>query len=539
VTTWSDIGLAISGASSTIAAVNDLFERRPPLDGAEPFRPTYVDPHSAQTVRYVNAATGDDANSGMTPAAPWLNLRTGLIWLQTLIGVNVGAALEIAGDFTAQTAGEQLDLGCFDLNALDLTIDFTAVGPNNFFSRAPRILRARPALVLAVTPIVSAPSVGAALFTTTIAEVLVPSAHVGQFLIGSGLGEWAAIKDNGAGDVTLADSSFDPTLWTAPVGIYQTGATIDAGDGADFFSLATALLTLCNWTVQGIKFRMGAAQSAALRVEGSRIAQFLFCDLTGLDLQPSTYSTFTACYVHDGFLSIAGGSFNFAQCVFRNLTPRFHQSGVFSDINECWWDNCEDFGGGGAFPRFNFVAGNCDFGNSTGNGVTIRNGVSRMVDCLVHDNVGNGVEASDGARLTMFNLAGGTNGGFGLLRKGPATRIDREITSIITGALGDDGISQGAERIIATGTAAVPANSTVTVGPFTRWPAERVDVKGFVTDAIATAAWAQSISPFANFDGVILRFIRTVNPDEFSLEMINVNAAVARGVDWTVTGEGV
>jgi hypothetical protein len=91
-----------------------------------------------------------------------------------------------------------------------------------------------------------------------------------------------------------------------------------------------------------------------------------------------------------------------------------------------------------------------------------------------------------------------------------------------------------APRIVASGTLAIPANTSTSVGPFTRSAGERLFAALFVTEDVASAIWVEDSA--AAGDVVQYFFQRTAIADQLVLSLINNNLLVARTVDWAVLG---
>lgn len=421
--------------------------------GGGPFCPDIAPAHT-ESVRYVNAETGDDGASGNTVDAPWLTLAKGLAWLQRMEGMDRSAILELSGDFVWPS---QLDVGGFDLGATDGTLDFAAVGPDNFGFKSQRQIRARLVEVTDVTVLSSTPDPETGLhLAVEVTEVNADHSLRGKFIVGEGFGEYAAISDNFAGEGNFVSccTSWDPGTWTGDVKVYQCGASITAGVVADSFSLGTRLLALTDWAFSGISFRSAdaAAQPCALSLFGNQIVNLQLCDVAGLQVASGAYAVMYGCVVRDQFLTVDGGSLLWNNSAFLELEILCHAGGCFADVVECVFDACtQPWGGGVGLSHFQYAALRSHFQNADGcSGVRIAHGISRLTDCRVSDNGLDGIEVSDGAQAVLANVSGSGNGGFGV-RVTNGSQIRATGGTNLTGTSGD--VSLGAAGSKAWGTA--------------------------------------------------------------------------------------
>lgn len=386
----------------------------------------------ASAIRYLRPG-GDNANDGTTPATAWAGdasgLKKALEW-QAVVSTNRSQIIDLTG--CSITLAEQLNLGTGSLGGASTRYDFAETGPNNFLSR--EICQLRSELTQVVSPITITgvtPDGTSGLYTTVnVANALTPNAHRGQFLVGSGYLEYAAIQSNGAGTLSLC-TTVDPQTWTAPIGIYDTGATITAGDDADPFSNATVLQALCGWSLSGIHFASTAnAKATALDLQGpGPYVAMQLCHVDGLGIgEGSAYALIDACFL-DGnaaanALGINGMSYILRSSYLYQLDNIFHASSTYSDLIDCIVEGGTAWGGGVSLSRFNFNAQNCNFLSNTTGGVQIKAGPSAMSNCVCSNNTGAGVTVTDGAHAVLSNVDGTGNSTYGIaLTNGAFARV--------------------------------------------------------------------------------------------------------------------
>lgn len=400
-------------------------------------------PYGDQSIRYVNATTGNDANDGLTPATAWQTLDKGLSSF-AIAAVDKSWVLDLTGTFTITNT---LNLGGTMLAGLNYDLDLAATGPSNFISKSSCQLRATPTAV--VTPIGitgSSTQATTGLYTINVSNVLVAGAHAGQMLLGAGLAEWARIIDNGVGSITVATTT-NPSTWTAPVGIYTEGATISAGDAANFFEGATYLVALCDWAFTGIAFTSNAgAKFAALEVIANAPIYFTQCSFDGLYMRGGPgYVTFDACdfyssggggaqgYNHDGSTVIV------RQSTFRDLEFLCHgssDSGNNSFIQCGFIDGLLPFGGGNVESQFSFSMNQCFFDGFASDAIHALFGNSRIQNTRIENTTGDAIQ-TENCLLTVTNVDGTTgNTAYGIrILNGAQVNVDAGTS--VTGASGD------------------------------------------------------------------------------------------------------
>lgn len=400
-------------------------------------------PIHTEEERFVDATAGDDDNDGLSFATAWQTLDHALEWLQ-VAGMQQSRILTIRGDFTV---AHQLNVGGASLGGTDGTFNTSATVPDNWVGRSQRQIRApleevlTPITILAESP---APNATSGLYTFTVDQVLVAGAHVGQFLVGGALGEWATIIDNDVNTIYVATTT-NPATWTAPLGIYQYGATITAGDPVDSFSAATELIARCDWYFNGIRFLPSASQVMALRMMGTCPVYLQFCDIKGMQLVGSggIYVNVDCCYINDSTLSFDGADFIFRNSFMDGIDFLCHGSGAFADVNQCAiHSHVSPFGGGVTLSKFMFSMANCDVSNGLADGVSARFGKSRMTNVLVDGNAGDGIEVTDGAHLLLTTVSG-DNGDFGCIITEAGSQVRASAVTVDGGSgevsLGDAG----------------------------------------------------------------------------------------------------
>lgn len=400
-------------------------------------------PYGDQSIRYVNSTTGSDSNDGLTPGTAWLTLDKGLTSF-AIAAEGKSWILDLTGTFTI---ADTLNIGGTMLAGLNYDLDAGGVAPDSFISRASCQLRAAPTAV--VTPIGitgSSTQATTGLYTINVSNVLVPGAHVGQMLLGSGLVEWARIIDNTANTIFVATTT-DPSTWTAPVGVYTEGATIEAGDAGNFFEGATYLIALCDWSFTNIAFTSnGGAKYVALEIIAHAPIYFTQCSFDGIYLRGgSGYVTLDCCdfyssggggaqgYNHDGSSVIV------RQSTFRDLEFLCHGS---SDSGNNSFYQCAfsggtlPFGGGNVESCFTFDVNQCFFDGFVADAIHALFGNSRIRNTRIENTTGDAIQAEN-CLLTATNVDGSTgNTAYGIrILNGAQVNVDAGTS--VTGASGD------------------------------------------------------------------------------------------------------
>ncbi len=248
-------------------------------------------------------------------------------------------------------------------------------------------------------------------------------------------------------------TTINPQTWTAPIGIYTYGATIEAGDPADGFSNAIVLNSLCDWFFTGIRLRsVTDAKAVAVTVSGTSPIYFQLCDIAGIQLsEGGEFTSIDASYIHDKFFGVNGGSMIARNCYFRGITNLHHGSGVFCDVNECVMENhINPFGGGVTLSKFNFSTANSLYTGGTLGGVTAAFGNSRLTNCVLSNNGSpGGLIITDGCHCIISNVDGSGNTGHGVVLTNAGYLRSLGGTSAVTGSIGN--ISMGGSGTIAYG----------------------------------------------------------------------------------------
>lgn len=400
-------------------------------------------PYGDQSIRYVNSTTGSDSNDGLTPGTAWLTLDKGLTSF-AIAAEGKSWILDLTGTFTI---ADTLNIGGTMLAGLNYDLDLAATGPSNFISKSSCQLRATPtAVVTPITITLSTPQATTGLYTITVTNVLVAGAHVGQMLLGSGLAEWARIIDNGVGTITVTTAT-DPATWTADIGIYTEGATIAAGDAANFFEGATYLIGLCDWAFTNIAFTSnGGSKYVALEIIAHAPLYFTQCSFDGIYLRGGAgYVTFDCCdfyssggagsqgYNHDG------SSVIIRQSTFRDLEFLCHgssDSGNNSYIQCGFAGGTLPFGGGNVESRFTFDVNQCYFDGFAADAIHALFGNCRVRNTLIENTTGDAIQAEN-CLLTVTNVDGSTgNTAYGIrILNGAQVNVDAGTS--VTGASGD------------------------------------------------------------------------------------------------------
>lgn len=232
----------------------------------------------------------------------------------------------------------------------------------------------------------------------------------------------------------------NPQTWTAPIGIYTYGATIESGDPLDAFSDACDLRALCDWSFSGIRFKSTSdSKASAINTTGLSPIYFQLCDLAGVQfLEGGSFTSVDACYIHDFDFAINGGSVVIRNCYFNAVTNIHHGSGTFTDVNECYMEgHTNPFAGGVTLSRVNFSTQNSHYVSGTGGGVLASFGNNRLISCVLANNTGAGLTVSDGAHCIVQNVTGTGNTTFGVNLTNGAFLRSLGGSSSVTGTSGD------------------------------------------------------------------------------------------------------
>jgi hypothetical protein len=434
----------VFGASGTTALSPQPFIST----ASQPDLPSNIFPAGTEELRYVRSATGDDANDGLTPATAWQTLNKGLGFLAGF-STNRRKTLDVSDSTFSAT--EQLNFPAL-FGGVDADLSFAGSGPNNFFFRTIGQIRAEQSLQQALTVTNVTPDATTGLPTLTVSQVLVPNAHVGQFVIGAGLAEYGVVVTNDANTLLVASAS---NVFTAPVGAYLPSTTFTFGDAANFFQQATYINMFAHFTVQGISFLANGANQTALTVLPSMPWNMQLCQLQGLTvLGGSQLGTMDACYItrrygQDGASMICRSSF-FDAVTFENHGDG--ASGLDAYIS-CFFDGCNPVLAGNFESRMGVQMQDCEIANGTAEGILVRGAnVNRIEDTRIRDCATDGIIVDAPVRLRVDNVVGTNNGGFGArLQNGAQVEVLNGPT--LTGASGQ--VSLGGTG--ATTWAAAPA----------------------------------------------------------------------------------
>jgi hypothetical protein len=390
---------------------------------------------SAALVYYVRPA-GNDANDGRTPATAFATLTRALQQFPLAL-VNRPVVIDITG--MTITANEVLNLGGNTLGGISFDIDFTATSPNNFYSRHARQLRSELTLytVLNVTGSAFDPDDG--ILQLTVSNALVANELRDKFAVGSVLGEYGAIQSNTGGPGPNTIEVANLVGLTGPVGVYDPGATLQFGDAANGQEQAIYLNALCDWTIQGIDITSNGPKAAAITVWPQAPVTFTLCRIAGMDLQAGAgVVTIDGCALVGQTFAQNGATCTVQQSLFRSLSFLCHGSGA-SGLNE--WigniiDGCNAFGGGNVESRYTYEGQNLRVVNGTGNGVQARFGVSRLINSTINNCAASAVGASNHVFLTLSNVQGAGNVGYGVEASNNAT-VEGTNGTAVTGTIDD------------------------------------------------------------------------------------------------------
>lgn len=406
----------------------------------------YLSPNTPEIIFFVNAATGDDNNDGLSLGAPFLTIQRAFNALDPG-AVNLRQVIELAGTFNIP--GETL---VFPPMATGQRLGFTSgVSPTNYFVEANVHLRATPVLALSVVITGSSQQATSNIVTYTTSTVLVPGAHVGQQLIGANPFEYALIVSNGVGTIEVAK---DAAAMTAPVGIFDPGAEIIAGDPAGTIFAGTVFGDSdADVYVTGIRFAFTGGGGTGLEV-ASRSGTLIFqqCQIEGyFALRDSVVTQIDSCHFEPSTF-VTFSTTKLLSCFF-DAQAIFDCKGENIQILGCVADACGPIG-----SAFDLLSGspkmvfkNTEVRDGTAVGVRLRGGQHQLDSLLVDNCVGSGIELLQGAQAIFDDVAGTNLGGFGaVLRDG--AQVDASPASV-TGATND--VDLGGSG--ATAWAAVPA----------------------------------------------------------------------------------
>lgn len=403
-------------------------------------------PVNDSQVWYVRTATGNDNNDGLTPATAFATLDRGFqawqafsYYRQQILDVTdcAFAANEIL-NLPQPVAGVSFDL------------DAGASGPNNYVYRSLAQLRAAPTLVQSLTVTNVAADAVTGMVTLTVSEALVPSAHIGQFVIGSGLLEYGTIAANDASTITVASTN---VTWTAQVGIYEPSCSFTFGDSGNFFNQAVYLRPLCEWFLSGIDFRStGSSKVAALSIFPGAPVNMQLCKFEGLEIGAGAGAVqMDACDIHSKNYGQVGGPVTLRSSVLRDLDFNIHGD-AGSGINEffaLWIENCQPFGQGNFESRFSFQLEASEIVGSSGVGILHSSGApSRAIDCRVRNSASHGALCRFNSFLRLENVQGTGNGGVGC-KVESGSQVQATAGTGVTGAGGD--VQVGANGAIGWG----------------------------------------------------------------------------------------
>lgn len=357
--------------------------------------------------------TGSDSNNGRTEETAFATLGHALE--QFPIALNRAVIVDITG--MVIDAEEVLNLGGETLGGISFDLDLAATSPNNFFSRHRRQIRSELTPVSALNVTAQAFDATDGILRLTVSNALVANALLGKFAIGANLGEYGVIQSNtgGAGPNTIEVANI--LGMTTPIGAYGPGATLTFGDAANFFEQAIHLNALCDWTIQGVRINSNGPKATAISVWPQTPVSFTLCEIAGMEIAAGPgIVTIDGCYINGETFAQNGAACTVNQSFFRGVNFLCHGSGA-SGLNE-WIGNilvgCTAFGGGNAESRYTFEVQNMRIVGGTNGGVQARFGVSRMIASTVNTCGASGIVAIGPVFLTLDNVQGVGNVGYGL-----------------------------------------------------------------------------------------------------------------------------
>lgn len=427
---------------------------------------------TAPLVFYVRP-TGSDTNNGTSALTAFATFPRAQREMN-LYSVNQPVIIDITGmdGADAITITDVLNLGGDNLGGISFDRDVTVVPPGDlFFSRRHRQIRAELQLIQNLTITSQALDATTGLLTLTVSNVLVANALRGLFAISAVLGEYGTIQGNsgGAGPNTITVACSTTFSVTAGAGAYAPGGTIVAGNAGNFFEGATYLNALCDWGLQGIYLSSGNTKTAAIQVWPNAPVDFIFCDIEGINLKAGAGTvTIESCYLHDYSFIHDGAEMAVYQSCLREMTFLCHGS-TASGINE-WqatmFDLCGTFGGGNVESRYTFEMQRCQVNLGTDEGVSATFGNSRMQDCKIQNCSKSAITATGPVHLTLTNVDGTGNTGYGVEAYLGAF-ITAASTTSVTGSTNDVYIGDLGATTWAAVTAA-PGSAITDVGQLVR-----------------------------------------------------------------------
>lgn len=403
-------GAGIGTPTVTLGAVNDS------TDGGDG---TAVPGGERTNVIWYVRPAGDDANDGTSPSTAFATLTRAFQALRR-DGLGLRQIIDVTDmkGANALSFGRQLDFPQI-LGGENAFLDGSEGGPNNFSDLAPCVLRAEMDLIQSVTISGNTPDADTGLQTINVNETLSAGAHVGQMLIGSGFFEHGVIVANDTGSVTVAQ---DSATFTGPVGIYEPGAEIIAGDDTDSFTNSTVINATCDWTIIGVKFSSTAdSKQIGLRMTGPRFVRLSQCQLTGFVADGMSTGSWDCVYDFEQggnsatatVRSCGGGGLQIRHSFFN--TTGFEWDTPYILLINVVADNCRDEIGRSHFTGGRFEFENVHVTNAQGVGMTTDGDhAAQLVNVKVDDSASHGIVLLGGVRRhRLSNVQGSGNSGFG------------------------------------------------------------------------------------------------------------------------------
>ncbi len=376
---------------------------------------------NVEEIRYMRPG-GSVSYDGETVETAWPDTADGLKrWINSLktVGGELRQILDVTG--SNLVVEESFSVGEHLLGKINHSFQLAGVtSPTNYYSVAPFQMRATPAEVMTVTVTSSVADADSGLYTATVSETLVASAHKRRFLLGAAAGEWAPIHDNGVNTIKVASTSYNPATFTAPVKIYTPGADFTFGDPNELIDVHAFMVdSHGTWCFSGIAFHSTEVTKPSVTSRGPGAVYFQLCTFDGFDHSQAGWTIMDASCVTTSFHGNIGcGPLMCRNCVFSDLGASYFHANVGSgstDFIECIISNhLLPWGGGIAQPSFTMVLLNCEIKNGASHGLSAGRAYVRLANCLVKDNAAAGIYANGFCTLTLNNVGGTGNGTYGL-----------------------------------------------------------------------------------------------------------------------------
>lgn len=412
-------------------------------------QPKNVGPSPEVEVKTIYArTTGSDSTGNGTLANPYATMVRAIEDVPLVIYSNERYVIDITGitedldGYNFPPISAQSDLGSFDV---------AATGPWSGFY-APLHIEAEPQETHSIPGgEISAQNADAntGMYTIVTTNSYTPDELKGKLIVGSGVFEWAIVAGNTATDIEHCGTS----AFTAPVKLYDAGATIINTDDTSYNAPIRIVNALMSYSFGGINFEHDSGSTYRTSMSGYDVHELIFsaCWFEGLNIDMDGALEPFYCYFRNKIFSGQSTS-SVGTCVFDNV--RFGQLGSFNPVGEyeayaCYFLGCRGTmlsadGVDDQHPGAHMQLRNCEIRNAIADAVVMLNGALEMHDTNIVDSAGWAVRLRDNATALLYSVKGTGNGGGLKLEKGAQatsdtdTDIDHEVTTFYARTGGDD-----------------------------------------------------------------------------------------------------